>query len=267
MGCSEAAGGVGRRTQAALHLSSFIRTHFATGTVRDFPYAAGRPAQSAAARYGTVGVHPVEFLDKDAHRVITQLTGTLLEKASAAAVVGVGGVGFEVGVSLYTYDRLPEVGRDVTLYTHLLVREDAPALYGFHDRTERAFFIRLLSVSGVGARTALALLSGFAPPDLAQAIAAGDGRRLSGVPGIGKKTAERIILELRDKLPAIDLPPPTTPTATDADEPLKRDVVSALVNFGWAPALVEKAVAQTFAEETSRDLSRLIKETMKRLYR
>ncbi|MCS7079138.1 MAG: Holliday junction branch migration protein RuvA [Chloracidobacterium sp.] len=199
--------------------------------------------------------------------MITQLTGTLLEKASAAVVVGVGGIGFEVGVSLYTYERLPEVGRNVTLHTYLLVREDALALYGFHDRTERAFFVRLLSVSGVGARTALALLSGFTPPDLAQAIAVGDGRRLSGVPGIGKKTAERIIVELRDKLPALDLPPSATPTPADGDEPLKRDVASALINFGWSPALVEKAVAQTFAEETSRDLSHLIKQAMKRLYR
>ncbi len=199
--------------------------------------------------------------------MITQLTGILLEKATAAAVVGVGGVGFEVGVSLATYDRLPEVGHSVTLHTYLLVREDALALYGFHDQAERAFFIRLLSVSGVGARTALALLSSFSPSDLAQTIVAGDSRRLSGVPGIGKKTAERIIVELRDKLPAIPPPPPTSPTVTDGDALLKQDVISALVNFGWASSLVERAVAQTFAEETSRDLSHLIKQTMKRLYR
>ncbi|OYT70590.1 MAG: Holliday junction branch migration protein RuvA [Chloracidobacterium sp. CP2_5A] len=199
--------------------------------------------------------------------VIHQLTGTLLEKASSAAVVGVGGIGFEVGVSLYTYDRLPEVGQSVTLHAYLLVREDALLLYGFHDRVERELFARLITVSGIGARTALAALSGFAPADLAQAILSGDSRRLSGVPGIGKKTAERMIVELRDKLLTIDFPPSAAPAATDGDAPLKRDVASALINFGWSPVVVEKAVAQTLAEETSRDLSYLIKQTMKRLYR
>ncbi|MFQ3581517.1 MAG: Holliday junction branch migration protein RuvA [Chloracidobacterium sp.] len=207
------------------------------------------------------------YLGKGTAAVISQLAGTLLEKMSASVVIGVGGVGFDVGVSLYTYDRLPEVGQSVVLHTYLLVREDALSLYGFHDRTEREFFVRLLSVSGIGARMALAVLSGFAPPDLAQAILSGDGRRLSGVPGIGKKTAERIIIELRDKLPAVTLPQPTAPSAVDGDEPLKRDVVSALINFGWSPPVVEKAVAQTLAEETSRELSYLIKQTMKRLYR
>lgn len=199
--------------------------------------------------------------------MIHQLTGALLEKASSAIVVGVGGVGFELSVSLYTYDRLPEVGQSVTLHAYLLVREDALSLYGFHDRAERELFTRLISVSGIGARTALAALSGFAPANLAQAILSGDSRRLSGVPGIGKKTAERIIVELRDKLPDIALPPSAAPAATDGDALLKRDVASALVNFGWSPVAVEKAVAQTLAEEASRDLSYLIKQTMKRLYR
>jgi Holliday junction DNA helicase RuvA len=199
--------------------------------------------------------------------VITHLTGTLLEKSSASVVVGVGGIGFSVGVSLYTYDRLPEVGNTVSLHTYLLVREDALLLYGFCDRIEREFFLRLLAIAGVGARTALAVLSGFSPADLAQVILAGDGRRLSGVPGIGKKMAERIIIELRDKLPDVPLPHVAVQSPANADEPLRRDVVSALINFGWSPAVVEKAVAQTLAEETSRDLSYLIKQTMKRLYR
>ncbi|MGQ9898006.1 MAG: Holliday junction branch migration protein RuvA [Acidobacteriota bacterium] len=199
--------------------------------------------------------------------MITHLTGILLEKSSMSVVVEVGGVGFALGVSLYTYDRLPEVGQSVALHTYLLVREDALLLYGFQDRTEREFFLRLLSIAGVGARTALAILSGFSPADLAQVIIAGDGRRLSGVPGIGKKMAERIIIELRDKLPDVQLPQAPAQSLVNEDEPLKRDVVSALVNFGWSSAVVEKAVAQTLTEETSRDLSYLIKQTMKRLYR
>jgi Holliday junction DNA helicase RuvA len=199
--------------------------------------------------------------------VITHLTGTLLEKNSTSIAVGVGGIGFGVGISLYTYARLPEVGQKVSLYTHLLVREDALLLYGFYDHVEREFFLRLLAVAGIGARTALAVLSGFSPPELAQVILAGDGRRLSGVPGVGKKTAERIIIELRDKLPNVSLPPVVASSPVNGDESLRRDVVSALINFGWSPAVVEKAVAQTLAEETSRDLSYLIKQAMKRLYR
>ena len=132
--------------------------------------------------------------------MIGQLNGKLIEKQPPQLVLDVGGVGYEVEVSMQTFYTLPGLNETVRLYTQLIVREDAHLLFGFADKAERATFRQLLKVSGIGAKTALGILSVLSADELAAAIAADDIKRLSAVPGIGKKTAERMILELRGKL-------------------------------------------------------------------
>ncbi|MBI3144417.1 MAG: Holliday junction branch migration protein RuvA, partial [Pseudogulbenkiania sp.] len=132
--------------------------------------------------------------------MIGRLTGQLIEKLPPQIVVDVGGVGYEVDVPMSTFYQLPALGDKTTLYTHLVVREDAHLLFGFASKGERETFRQLIKVSGIGARIALAILSGLSADELALAVASEDLKRLSSVPGIGKKTAERLVLELRGKL-------------------------------------------------------------------
>jgi len=132
--------------------------------------------------------------------MIGKLTGTLLEKRPPMVMVDVNGVAYELDVPMNTLYQLPATGSKVTLYTHLIVREDAHLLFGFATEEERVAFRQLLKVNGVGARTALAVLSGLSVQDLSHAVAAQDAGRLTRIPGVGKKTAERLLLELKDKL-------------------------------------------------------------------
>ena len=134
--------------------------------------------------------------------MIGKLTGTLLEKRPPMVMVDVNGVAYELDVPMNTLYQLPATGAKVTLYTHLIVREDAHLLFGFAEEEERQAFRQLLRVNGVGARTALAVLSGLSVQELSQAIAEQDSARLTRIPGVGKKTAERLLLELKDKLHA-----------------------------------------------------------------
>ncbi len=134
--------------------------------------------------------------------MIGRLTGQLIEKRPPRIVVEVQGVGYEVDVPMSTFFQLPATGSAVSLHTHLIVREDAHLLFGFATDQERQVFRQLLKISGVGARTALSVLSGMSVSELYQAVSAHDGARLTKIPGIGKKTAERLLLELRDKLNA-----------------------------------------------------------------
>ncbi|MDD5295463.1 MAG: Holliday junction branch migration protein RuvA [Rhodocyclaceae bacterium] len=133
--------------------------------------------------------------------MIGRLTGVLLEKNPPQIVLDVQGVGYEVDVPMSTFYNLPATGERVSLHTHLAIREDGHFLYGFLNDGERVAFRQLLKISGVGARTALSVLSGLSVSDLAQAVAMQEAGRLTKIPGIGKKTAERLLLELRDKLP------------------------------------------------------------------
>ncbi len=133
--------------------------------------------------------------------MIGRLTGILIEKNPPAVTVDVHGLGYEIDVPMSTFYNLPATGEKVSLFTHLAIREDGHFLYGFGSQDERAAFRQLLKISGVGARTALAVLSGMSVNELAQAITLQEAGRLTKVPGIGKKTAERLLLELRDKLP------------------------------------------------------------------
>src|SRR5690554_3732258 len=138
--------------------------------------------------------------------MIGRIRGTLLEKSPPTLVIDVGGLGYEVDVPMSTFYGLPATGQPVTLFTHLAIREDGHFLYGFASADERSAFRQLLKVSGIGARTALAVLSGLSVNELARAVALEEAGRLVKIPGIGKKTAERLVLELRDKLGALDAP-------------------------------------------------------------
>ena len=135
--------------------------------------------------------------------MIGRIHGRLLEKHPPQIVVDVQGVGYELDVPMSTFYQLPAAGAEISLYTHLVVREDAHQLYGFATEPERGAFRQLLRISGIGARTALSVLSGLSVADLREVVAAQDGGRLTKIPGIGKKTAERLLLELRDKLDAV----------------------------------------------------------------
>jgi Holliday junction DNA helicase RuvA len=160
--------------------------------------------------------------------MIGRITGTLLEKAPPVVCIDVGGVGYEIDVPMSTLYNLPETGAKVTLYTHLAVREDAHTLYGFSTAAERAAFRLLIKVTGIGARTALAVLSGMTVEELASAITQQESGRLTRVPGIGKKTAERLLLELRGKLGA-DL------GHTSGSVPAGReDITNALISLGYS---------------------------------
>ncbi len=157
--------------------------------------------------------------------MIGRLTGRLAGKQPPQVLVDVAGVAYEVDVPMSTFYGLPATGEAVTLFTHLIVREDAHTLYGFASLEERAAFRQLIRISGVGARTALAVLSGLSVADLAQAVAMQEAGRLTKVPGIGKKTAERLLLELRGKLADVQVP-------AGAEQP--SDVLNALLALGYS---------------------------------
>src|SRR3954454_3949141 len=144
--------------------------------------------------------------------MIAQLRGTLLEKHPNQAVVEAGGVGYDVTIPVSTFTHLPDSGAEVKLRIHTHVREDALSLFGFLTQDEKAIFEKLIGVSGIGPTLAVKILSGLAAPDLINAIRRGEVGRLVRIPGIGKKTAERMVLELRDKLPALPGEEPSAPT-------------------------------------------------------
>ena len=160
--------------------------------------------------------------------MIGRLTGLLAEKTPPQILLDVNGVGYEVDVPMSTFFNLPALGERVTLLTHFVVREDAQLLFGFLTATERATFRQLVKISGIGPRMALGLLSGLSVTELAQAVSRQDSGRLVKVPGIGKKTAERLLLELKGKL-GPDLALPAASAATDA----QNDIVQALVALGY----------------------------------
>ncbi|HUK18414.1 MAG TPA: Holliday junction branch migration protein RuvA [Bryobacteraceae bacterium] len=172
--------------------------------------------------------------------MIALLRGTLLEKHPNQAIVEVGGVGYDVTIPVSTFTHLPNAGTEVRLRIHTHVREDVLALYGFLTPEEKALFERLIGVSGIGPTLAVKVLSGVAAPELIVAIQRGEVERLVRIPGVGKKTAERMVLELRDKLPAFTgaehEPPAAALTAVD------QDVLSALLNLGCARPQAEAAV-------------------------
>jgi Holliday junction DNA helicase RuvA len=182
--------------------------------------------------------------------MIGHLRGQLAEKRPSQVIVDVGGVGYQVAVPLSTFYALGELRENVTLLIHTHLREDSIALYGFLTSREKQFFELLLSASGVGPVLALKILSGMSVDELVPAIRKGDLPRLTRIPGVGRKTAERIVVELRDKLAAMEAPAPERGAAGGDGSPLEADVVSALLNLGYDSRTAEKAVkdAQSSAE-------------------
>jgi Holliday junction DNA helicase RuvA len=187
--------------------------------------------------------------------VIGKLTGTLLEKRPPMVMVDVNGVAYELDVPMNTLYQLPATGSKVTLYTHLIVREDAHLLFGFATEQERSAFRQLLKVNGVGARTALAILSGLSVQDLSHAVAAQDAARLIRIPGIGKKTAERLLLELKDKLQ-----PGVADSGASARPSARGDALNALLALGYSEKEAANALSKLSPElATSESIRQALK--------
>ena len=182
--------------------------------------------------------------------MIAHLRGTLLEKIPSRVMVDVGGVGYDVQIPLSTFYVVGDPGGGISLRIHTHVREDVIALYGFATALEHDLFERLIAISGVGPKLALAVLSGIEPAELIRAIRTQDVARLTAIPGIGKKTAERISLELKDRLPA------AAPSAPG--DQLRGDVLSALLNLGYQRPAAEKAI-----ERATKDGEAGFEETLK----
>lgn len=199
--------------------------------------------------------------------MIAHLRGRILEKQPNRIIVDVSGVGYDVLVPLSTFYGLGEPGSDIALRIHTHVREEALALYGFATELEQALFERLIGISGIGPKLALAVLSGIEPSELIRAIEREDVARLTGIPGVGKKTSERIVLELKDRLPRLQ-PALTAAGAATLDTPaLRDDVLSALTNLGYHRPLAEKAVDAATRTTPDGDFERTLRQALRELAR
>jgi Holliday junction DNA helicase RuvA len=196
--------------------------------------------------------------------VIAHLHGTILEKQPNRVIVNVGGVGYDVAVPLSTFYGLADAGAEVSLRVHTHVREDAIGLFGFATMLELELFERLIGISGIGPKVGLAVLSGIEPAELIAAIQRGDLARLTAIPGVGKKTSERIVLELKDRLPKLAAVAVAT-VETDVP-PLRDDLLSALINLGYHRPLAEKAVdAALQAAGRDAGFERTLKQALREL--
>ncbi len=197
--------------------------------------------------------------------MISHLRGALLEKNPNAVVVDVHGVCYEITIPVSAYSSLPAVGAEVALHIHTHVREDALSLFGFISAADKALFEKLISVSGIGPKLAVTALSGLASADLIAAIRGGAVDQLVKIPGVGKKTAERMVLELRDKLDSIGAPArmagvPARQSSFDATE---EDAISALMNFGSTRPAAEAAVTKARSAEAPNDFDALFRRALK----
>lgn len=194
--------------------------------------------------------------------MIAHLRGKLLAKHPNQAVVETAGVGYDVTISVPTFSDLPAVGAEVALHIHTHVREDAIALYGFLRPAEKLLFEKLITVSGIGPKLAITILSGMPADEMVGAIRGNDVVRLTRIPGIGRKTAERMVLELRDKLPeAAPTAAPALPTLSATEE----DVLSALVNLGYQRAAAEKALAMVAKDGNAKSFDQMFRSVLGRL--
>jgi Holliday junction DNA helicase RuvA len=197
--------------------------------------------------------------------MIAHLSGTLRQKETQAVIIDTGGVGYEVHVPLSTFYSLPEIGDPVELHIHTHVREDSLALFGFQTPLEKGLFLLLISVSGIGPRLATNILSGMGPEELLEAIARGDAVRLQSIPGIGRKTAERMALELKEKAQKAqgDLTAPKERPGETPDRKVLEDALSALVNLGYPLKTAKAAVEKAHAMGRQQTLEGLIKEALR----
>ncbi len=196
--------------------------------------------------------------------MIGYLSGTLVLKSPQSVTLDVNGVGYEVMVPLSTFYGLPDIGGKVELFIHTHLREDALVLFGFQSAIEKRLFLLLITVSGVGPRLSLNILSGIGPAELVDAISRGDSARLQAIPGIGRKTAERISLELKDKAGRIsDMEELRKVPAAKAEPLLMDDALSALVNLGYTGKAARAALEKTMARLGDAGLETIIRETLR----
>ncbi|MGH7854094.1 MAG: Holliday junction branch migration protein RuvA [Candidatus Binatia bacterium] len=195
--------------------------------------------------------------------MIAHISGTLAQKIPGEAIVDVGGVGYQILIPLNVFYRLPEIGASVSLQIYTHVREDALQLFGFQDLAEKQLFLLLLGVSGIGPKLAVNILSGIAVDDLSRALKEGDQVRLVAIPGVGRKLAERMIVELKDKFATL-APAGLESAKTDGGSQLLLDAVSALVNLGYKRPDAEKMVREVL-RKGERSLENVLKETLRRM--
>lgn len=201
--------------------------------------------------------------------MIGYLSGKLIEKSTNQAVVDVSGVGYEVTIPLSTFYELGELGSDVSLRIHTHVREDAIQLFGFSSLREREMFLKLLSVQGVGAKSAVTMLSGMNADEIVSAIRSENIAKLTAIPGVGRKTAERMIIELRDKVGDLGAvagsDPSTSGNGQGSGGDIFDDALSALVNLGYQKNAAEKALQQSSREGTEHTVQKLLRAALQKL--
>ena len=198
--------------------------------------------------------------------MIARLSGRLVDKAPNRIVIDVHGVGYDVQIPLSTFYGLGEPGSDVSLVVHTHVREEALALFGFSTRLELRLFEQLIGISGIGPRLALSVLSGIESSDLVRAVRQGDVGRLTGIPGVGKKTAERIGLELKDRLQFVLEPEADDPADSGTGTDMRGDLLSALLNLGYHRQLADRAVDAALAGNPG-TFEQILKQALKELAR
>jgi holliday junction DNA helicase RuvA len=211
-------------------------------------------------------------LQEDGGReLIAQLTGKLAYKQPNSIIIDVGGVGYEVTVPLSTFYELGEPGSDVSLRIHTNVREDAIQLFGFRTAREKELFLKLTSVTGIGPKLAVTMLSGMAANELIAAIRNNDLARLTGIPGVGRKTAERVVVELREKIAKMTFDvseaEAALPRAAASVEAVRDDTVAALLALGYPKAIAEKAVERALNEEGDGSIEAVLKRALRRMSR
>jgi len=199
--------------------------------------------------------------------LIAHLTGKLIHKQPNTVIIDVAGVGYEVAIPLSTFYELGEIGDTVSINIHTSVREDAIQLFGFAQTGEKELFLKLTSVSGIGPKLGIAMLSGMAVADLIVAIRNNDLGRLTRIPGIGRKTAERILLELRDKLDSISIEATEITSHTVPQPGVREDTIDALIALGYQRPLAERAVDAALREEGDVTIEAVIKRSLKKLSR
>ncbi len=203
--------------------------------------------------------------------MIAHLSGTLLAKHATSVILDVGGVGYEVTIPVTTFYDLEEPGSAVRLRVYTHVREDVLQLFGFRTERERELFILLISVSGIGPKSGIAMLSGMSADEIVTAIRTNNLARLTSIPGVGKKTAERLVIELRDKMAALSSPALDAELAAGAvgaapsEDSLREDTLSALINLGYQKALAEKAIMQAANEGGDLSVELLLRRSLRHL--
>ena len=199
--------------------------------------------------------------------MIAFLRGRVLEKHPNKVLVDVGGVGYDVAIPVSTFYAIGDAGADISLRVHTHVREDQLALFGFATPLEQTVFERLVAVSGIGPKLALAVLSGIEPGELIAALQRGDVGRLTRIPGVGRKTAERIILELRDRLPKAMAASAAGAAPPAHDDELREELTSTLTNLGYHRQGVDQALDRLLREDTARDFQDTLRAALKELSR